>query len=179
MKRLLPFILLTLCFAAGVALDHMREASAAQAYQVLVPVREGTWSPTYTAETGSPVITYTAGIRGGRYTKLGRLVCVQGAVQTATVGAGGSDNVRVSLPFTAIANTSGTIDARSSFVVAQASGFVTNQPVAGQVIAGTAIFGLFYRATANGNGTSLTWADMTTGSTGNLIQFSGCYTAAS
>jgi len=59
---------------------------------------EGTWTPTYTASTSNPTVTYDT--QFGYYTKIGRLVTVYFGVGTDAV-SGGSGNVRVSgLPFT-------------------------------------------------------------------------------
>jgi len=59
---------------------------------------EGTWTPTITASSSNPSVTYS--IQAGHYTKIGRQVFIQGIVQL-TARTGGSGQARISgLPFT-------------------------------------------------------------------------------
>jgi hypothetical protein len=172
MKNRILAALFALIAAAAIV-----DVEAAQSYRSRPDMIEGTWTPTYTPETGTSAVTYDTSLTGGIYTKIGRHVCVQGFIRTTAVGAGGSDSVRVSLPFAA-ATTTPAVAARAGFVIPQASAFVTNTPLYGQVLGGNAYMTPFYRATVNGVGVGLTWADMTTGAPGNMLNFSGCYRAA-
>jgi hypothetical protein len=66
---------------------------------------EGTWTPTVTASSSNPTVTYLT--QTGLYTKVGRMVSIQGRVQISAI-SGGSGNFRLSgLPFTNNANIAG------------------------------------------------------------------------
>lgn len=59
---------------------------------------EGTFTPTIDVGTPGTGVTYS--VQVGSYTKIGRLVHIQGRVTTSSLG-GGSDNIRLTgLPFT-------------------------------------------------------------------------------
>ena len=61
---------------------------------------EGTFTPTFTASTTNPTVTYQASTYG-RYTKIGRTVFVDIRVNLATMSSAGSGNIRIAgLPFT-------------------------------------------------------------------------------
>ena len=66
--------------------------------ELLDDYEEGTWTPTVSASTTPPTVTYS--IRSGTYTKVGRLVTCTGIIVLAST-SGGSGNVRITgLPFT-------------------------------------------------------------------------------
>jgi hypothetical protein len=59
---------------------------------------EGTWTPTFTATTTNPTVTYAA-TRYGHYTKIGKAVILQGRIGLSAT-SGGTGNLRISgLPF--------------------------------------------------------------------------------
>ena len=61
---------------------------------------EGTFTPTFTASTTNPTVTYGEGTYG-RYTKIGRTVFINVRVQLTAMSSAGSGNIRISgLPFT-------------------------------------------------------------------------------
>lgn len=69
---------------------------------------EGTWTPGISFGGGTTGITYTT--QSGRYTKIGRLVIVEGSVQLSAKGSSTGNAVITGLPFTtAINGGSGTV----------------------------------------------------------------------
>jgi hypothetical protein len=59
---------------------------------------EGTWTPTFTATTTNPTVTYAA-TRYGHYTKIGKAVILQGRIGLSAT-SGGTGSLRISgLPF--------------------------------------------------------------------------------
>jgi hypothetical protein len=74
------------------------DTSAANA---LDDYEEGTFTPTLTASTSNPTVTYDATSTSGRYTKIGNQVTISFEVRWTAL-SGGSGDVRISnLPFTA------------------------------------------------------------------------------
>ena len=66
---------------------------------------EGDWTPTITASSSNPTVSYSEQI--GKYTKIGRMVSIQGRVALSSF-SGGSGNFRLSgLPFTNATSISG------------------------------------------------------------------------
>jgi len=141
---------------------------------------EGTWTPTLTTDgVDFTSVTYDA-VTGGRYTKIGNLVHIQGSVRTdaITVGSASGNLAIGGLPFTAVANTGSTIDGSCSISIYFSSTFVTNQPSTLQVLAGGTLLFPYYRATANGATVSMGFAEAGTGANANRINFGGTYIAA-
>jgi len=69
---------------------------------------EGTWTPTFTASTTNPTVTYDAAVRYGTYIKIGKTVFISGAVAITVLTAAGSGTLRISgLPFNASSATTG------------------------------------------------------------------------
>jgi hypothetical protein len=166
---------------AGNGIDFSANTHAAgMTSELLNWYEEGTWTPALAAESGAfGAITYNA-LNGGRYVRVGKVVHIQALLYTDSVAAGtASLEVRVAgLPFTAVASSGSTQDGFSSLAVAQSSAWVVNQPSAALVRANSTQIGLFHRLTANGASVNTTVSDVTTGSTGNLLRFSGTYFCA-
>lgn len=141
---------------------------------------EGTWTPTLTTDgTDFTSVTYDA-VTGGRYTKIGKLVHIQGSVRTdsITVGSASGSLAIGGLPFAAVANTGSTLDGSSSLSIYFSSTFVTNQPSSLQVLAGGSLLFPYYRATANGASVAMGFAEAGTGANANRINFGGTYIAS-
>jgi len=91
---------------------------------------EGTWQPTFQGESNNnnPTITYTA--RKARYTKIGRLVSLQGYIQTSAVSNTGTAYLQIgNLPFTVGIDTD--TDYTSSLVVGNAGNYNNSHPNGG------------------------------------------------
>jgi hypothetical protein len=84
---------------------------------------EGTFTPTFTATTTSPTVTYNA-ITYGAYVKIGRLVFINLRISVATLPAAGSGNIRISgLPF-----SSNATDAYGQLSIGYRGGWTTTAP---------------------------------------------------
>lgn len=140
---------------------------------------EGTWTPIYVSASGSfGSVTYDTAVTGGRYTKVGNLVHIQGGIRTDAITVGtASGGIRLGgLPFTAIASGTGH-DGWSTLTVGQAAAFAGDVPSTGSVVAGQSYFELQYRSAANGATIDLAVADLDTGADDNLMRFSATYIA--
>lgn len=150
--------------------NNTQQANQPIAYQ------EGTWAPNYvTTGTAFGSVTYDA-ITGGKYTRIGNMVFVQGVLRTSalTVGSASGD-VRIGgLPFPAAANTGSTANGNSAISISIASGFVTNAPSHGPVIANTSQIGLYFNVAGN----PMLPVHMGTGAGANSLRFSACYITA-
>jgi hypothetical protein len=148
--------------------------------ELLADYEQGTWSPTFEAESGAfGAITYN-GLRGGQYIKVGNVVHIQCLMYTDSVAVGtASLEVRIGgLPFTAATSTGSTQDGFSSLAVSASIGWVVNQPTGALVRSNSTQIGLTYRVTANGGNLNMNVNEVTTGSTGNLVRIAGTYVAA-
>ena len=140
---------------------------------------EGTWTPIYAPASGAfGSITYDTAVTGGRYTKVGNLVHIQGGIRTDAITVGtASGGIRLGgLPFAAIASGTGH-DGWSTLTIGQATAFAGDVPSAGSVVAGQSYFELQYRSAANGATIDLAVADLDTGADDNLMRFSATYIA--
>ena len=130
---------------------------------------EGTWTPTLTTSiVDFTSVTYNTSNTQGRYTKIGRLVVIQGRISTTAVTIGAaSGTVRVGgLPFT----PSGDVGfALSVGVVGFSAGWSGDVPSTVTAPAGTTALNLAYRASANGNPADLLVSDVSTST--NDIRF--------
>jgi hypothetical protein len=144
------------------------------AANLLDDYEEGTWTPTYVASTTDfTSITYNTQT-GGRYTKIGNLVFIQGTLYTDAL-SGGTGNIYIgNLPFTAAPASSGYND-RGSITINQVENFNVNHPNIAQVVGGSIYAVLKYRNTSNGSDNNLSSSDMNTGAASNLIRFNGFY----
>ena len=80
--------------------------TSATAANLLEDYEEGTHSPTVTGDGGGTA-TLDSGSNTLAYTKVGRAVYVTGTIYVTSV-SGCSGNMRMTLPFTSIANSNGT-----------------------------------------------------------------------
>ena len=137
---------------------------------------EGNWTPIYEPSTGSfGSVTYDT-ITGAKYTKIGNVVHVQGAMRTdaITVGTASGDVRLGGLPFAVSTYVNGQ-DAWASLNFGYSSAFNTNNPSSGSFKTQTTYADLFYRTSANGGSVALAVGDLGTGTNDNLIRFSGTY----
>ena len=80
--------------------------TSATAANLLEDYEEGTHSPTVTGDGGGTA-TLNSGSNTLAYTKIGRTVHLTGTIQVTDV-SGCSGNMRMTLPFTCLANSNGT-----------------------------------------------------------------------
>ena len=93
----------------------------------------GTWTPTVTASTTNPTVTYGSGTTG-TYTKIGRLVYLNAYIQLSDVSSSGAGYLRISgLPFAAASETWA-----SAVVIAQCAEWASSAPARGFVEPGGA-----------------------------------------
>lgn len=125
---------------------------------------EGTFTPTLTAATTAPSgVTYT--IQDGRYTKVGRLVLIEGRVAVSSLGSGGSGIAGIgSLPF----------------AVGSVIGFTTQMRHSGFSVSSGAILsalaqgnGLYLQQLSNSGAGDVNWSSL--GAATNII-FACTYT---
>ncbi len=131
---------------------------------------EGTWTPTFTATTTNPTVTYDTAIRYGIYVKIGKTVFISCTVVITVLTAAGSGDLRISgLPFTA---SSGTTGGYGSLAIGYKTGWTTTTPGTAFVQAGGAYITL---------GNELLTALITTAhlSAASYIQLSGFYNTTS
>jgi len=154
-------------------------ASVSSDPNTLDDYEEGLWTPVFTPSSGAfGSVTYNA-IQGARYTRIGNVVCVQGAIATDAITVGtAANNVWITgLPFTAVSNTGSTNDGFSDISIGYSSNFALNVPSHGYVSAGTTRLELYCRLTANGASVSLKVTDLST-TDKNYTYFSASYNCA-
>lgn len=148
--------------------------------ELLNDYETGTWVPTLlTSGTNFTSVTYDAAT-GGRYTKIGNVVHIQGYIRTdaVTVGSASGDVLIGNLPFTAVANSGAPVNGNSSVAISRTSDWAVNQPSAGRVNANTTRIELYTRLTANGASVNMAVADVGTTTDDNTIYFAGTYIAS-
>jgi hypothetical protein len=153
--------------------------AAGMTSQLLNWYEEGTWTPTFAPSSGAfGSVTYNA-IQGSRYTRVGNVVHIQGAIATDAITVGtASNNVWITgLPFTAVANTGSTNNGFSDIAIGYSSNFAGDVPSHGYVAAGTTRIELYYRTTANGASAPLNVSDLST-TDKNYVYFSATYICA-
>lgn len=159
---------------AGKGIDFSADPSApGMISELLNDYETGTWTPAY-ATTGTQFTSVTyAGVTGGKYTKVGNKVFIQGVLRTdaITVGSASGNIIVTGLPFAVAASTGSTANGNSSISVALASAFTSNPPIAGPLVANNSQVTLY----AALNGGPVTVADMGTGASANSLRFSGTY----
>jgi hypothetical protein len=149
----------------------INSAAAGVTSELLNDYETGTWTPTYTANTGAfGTIVYNTNTFG-RYTKVGNAVVLVGLIVTDEfdVGTGSGSQGRISgLPYTPSPSSSASINYSVNFATINPTGSFTS---------GANIF-LTQRATANGPSAAFNSANFTTGvsSFGNYIAFQMNYT---
>ena len=167
-----------LAFPSGQGIDFSATAGTGTS-ELFSDYEEGTWTPTYAPASGAfGSVTYDTAVTGGKYTKVGNLVHIQGGIRTDAITVGtASGGVRLSgLPFAAIANGTGQ-DGWSTLTVGQATAFAGDVPSTGSVVAEQSYIELQYRSAANGATIDLDVADLDTGADDNLMRFSATYIA--
>ena len=131
---------------------------------------EGTWTPTFTATTTNPTVTYDAANRYGVYVKIGKTVFISGTVVITALTAAGSGNLQISgLPFTA---SSGTTGGYGSLAIGYKVGWTTTTPGTAYVQASAAYIALGNEAMT----ATITTANL---SAASYVQFSGFYNTTS
>jgi hypothetical protein len=148
--------------------------------ELLADYEEGTWTPTLTTNgTNFTSVTYNS-LVGGKYTKIGNMVHVNGFMFTdgVTVGAASGVVCIGGLPFTVNTATGGKADANSAMSISRVGLWLLNNPIGIQAIGGSTNLELYYRTTANGDTTSLPVTNVGTGGSSNLMYFAGTYIAA-
>jgi hypothetical protein len=85
--------------ASGAGITFPATQSASTDANTLDDYEEGTWTPVASSSSGS-ITTY---VSGGRYTKIGRTVFVQGRIALVNVGTAGGRLQCSGLPFTSSA----------------------------------------------------------------------------
>jgi hypothetical protein len=147
---------------------------------LLADYEEGTWTPTLTTNgTNFTSVTYNS-LVGGKYTKVGRMVQVNGFMFTdaVTVGAASGTVCIGGLPFTVNTATGGKADANSAMSVSRAGSWLINSPSGIQAAGAITTLELYYRTTANGDTSVLAVTNVGTGGSSNLLYFAGTYIAA-
>lgn len=157
----------------GISFDATGQGTGTMTSEVFSDYEEGTWTPTYTT-TGTNLSSVVYVNTSGFYTKIGRVVHVQGTIRTSslsTVGATG-DVVIGNLPFTA----NSTADrGRATGSIGFSQTFATNRPNQAAVENNTTYIRLSHQH-GNVNSVALVPSDLTTGSLGNYVFFSATYT---
>lgn len=145
--------------------------SACADVNTLDDYEEGTFTPRYVSSIGS-LASGVYDIQVGRYTKIGNVVFVQGAVRTdGIITSAASGTVRIEgLPF-----TTANISVLRGLNIHQSEVFAGDVPSSCTTRENTTYIDLFYRTAANGNSISLVPADLGTGANSNLVIFSGHY----
>ena len=131
---------------------------------------EGPWTPVYQSSGTLPTVTYDP-ITIGRYTKIGNIVFIIGAIRTDSV-SGGSGQVRIGgLPF--VAANLGVL--RGTLSLGQIDGFAGEMPHSANLRENTQYANLWYRSSVDGAVIALDVSDLGTGTDANLLVFSGHY----
>lgn len=156
--------------ADGIGITFPATQSASSNANTLDDYEEGTWTPAWVADTGTlGSITYEN--RQGTYTKVGRMVTVQGGFYNSAFAAGtGSGDLKISgLPF---ANGSATVGSGS---ISDVRLWLVNNPCAMQVGVSASSILLYYKTTANGAINNLQVSDASNGAATNLVYFTITY----
>ena len=156
--------------ATGTGIAFPATQSASSDANTLDDYEEGTWTPTYTATSGSfGAITYR--FQNGKYTKIGNAVSFtcQIATDSITVSTATGSVTISGLPFSSNAS-------ENAYAVSTANTFGANYPSGANTPLSGNTIRLLYRTTANGvtAGLPVTSLD-TTSAYGNLVQIAGTY----
>ena len=158
-------------FRDGYGIDFSQTSDgSAMTSEFLDDYEEGTWTPAY-GSSGGGTATYNVGYQTGFYTKIGRVVFLQGAITTATTGTLAAGNIKITgFPFTIKSSNYSTLN------IATFANFATN-------IYNVTIFAtgdsnelqLFKVDTAGISNERLTRSDLENGTLKNDLVFSGFY----
>jgi hypothetical protein len=139
---------------------------------------EGTWTPTYTDDSGNVITNLTD--QGGRYVKVGNLVYISGQLRTQSSSStsGLSGNLSISgLPFTqANSGSSGMV----SFYTHETSGSYNapaQLPRSSTVTANTTRISIYKYSGSGGRTIRFLVSDLTMSGNSNFMLFSGTYEA--
>jgi hypothetical protein len=134
----------------------------------------GVWVPTLTT-TGVTFdsVTYS-GNTGGLYVRIGRLVHIQGTLETTavTVGSATGNVVIGGLPFAAAADFEGDDAGFGGIAIGWVALWGGDMPSAAGVNSDESYIELFYRTAVNGATVALATSDV---GTDNIIRFGGTY----
>jgi len=130
---------------------------------------EGTWTPTYTT-SGTDFTSVSYSFQIGTYTKIGNIVYISGRMRTTGMTKGSADgNVLIGgLPFTCEGS-------ESAFNLGYAKDFLGENPLSGLSRDSNNTFFMYYRGTAVAGAQPTQVSDMSTGSSSNMVYFSGVY----
>jgi len=131
---------------------------------------EGSFTPTYSTEGGGESITYD-GITSGSYIKVGQLVLITGNIRTNGWSGGSSYVYLGGFPFTVNSDE----NAKSYIGFARANNFTGESPLNGECVNGGTKAFLKYRTSVSGDHQNTDVSDMNTGTTKNVIYFTGVY----
>ncbi len=139
----------------------------------LADYEEGTWTPEI-AMTGTNFSSRTYTTQTGTYTKVGRMVTIDGTLETNSLGVVGpptGDIIITGLPYAILTgnNTAGTISRSSAW---------TTNPDGIEGISNTSTLKLFKRTVLNGDSAVMPYTDANTGAAKNFIRFSVTYRTA-
>jgi hypothetical protein len=165
-----------LIIANGKGIDFSATAGTGTS-EVLSDYEEGTWAMVLTSASGSfTSITYDPNA-SSFYTKIGRLVTIQGYFMTDAITAGtAAGDIYISLPFT-VANLTGSGDGGTG-AIGYASSWGGDVPFSVAPRGGDNKMNIHYRTSANGNVSNMQVGDLATGANSNVMTFTAMYIAA-
>jgi hypothetical protein len=140
---------------------------------------EGTWTPTYVGSgTDFDSVTYDTGVTGGKYTKVGNIVYVQGSIMTdsITVGSATPYVYLGGLPFASASSLPGYTEFGGGGSVSYVASFAGDHPCSLSSQDGSSYLAIRYKTAANGAISNLAIADMGTGANANRMDFHAWYT---
>jgi hypothetical protein len=146
-------------------------AGTYNAANTLDDYEEGTWTPTYSGQSGSPTIVYN--IQEGYYTKVGSVVTVIGRISTTSRTGSFSGDIRLGgLPFNCKNVTN--LGAGGGLVISASTDFAGDYPCGGFARDNLNFFTLRTRFDFASEMVGMTNADMATGA-GNNMSFCATY----
>ena len=148
---------------------------------------EGTWTPNYMSNdifSGDIAVTYVSNTTRGRYRKIGAVVFIEFSIVTASVTVTGATSDVLSVEGLPFAPISGFPSGSSQILINQNLGWTTAAPAFGQITTTNLSFatGSITLSTKTAPNvltpSSITGANLTSGSTKNTIYASGFYFTA-
>ena len=144
-------------------------ANVSSGANTLDDYEEGTFTPTFTASTTNPTVTYNASTYGA-YVKIGRLVFINLRIRNATLTSAGTGNIRIAgLPF-----SSNATDGFGQLSVGYRGSWTTTAPTIAYVESAQTYINL---GTVSGGGIAMTTQAHLAAATDVMI--SGFYTTTS
>jgi len=86
--------------ASGAGITFPATQSASSDVNTLDDYEEGTFTPTFSATSSDPTVTYAANGQRGYYAKIGSIVYFQAFLNNSTISGGSGDLILGGLPFT-------------------------------------------------------------------------------